>query len=252
MFEPIEAPFPNLKRETLFEQVGRQLTELIRKGQWKPGDMLPNEIDLAHQFSVSQGTMRRALNILVESGVLIRRQGRGTFVAEFHQHEDMVYRRYIRLEPDDPKTTEPSPSEMIQVAFEKVVAPKRIAKALELPPDTPLIHAVRCLKANGEFVTYDELWLNPVDFEALTAESLIDHPEKMLYAFYQRACGVTITNKQVTAKAVLMPDILCRQFGLRTPLPVVEVRSLAFATGNRPVEYRLQLSVTDRYHYRMD
>lgn len=81
-FSLIESDFVFPQRLTLFEQVSKTLAEMICHGKWAPGEMLPNEIELAHSFNVSQGTMRRALNLLVDKGALIRRQGKGTFVAE--------------------------------------------------------------------------------------------------------------------------------------------------------------------------
>ena len=89
------------KRLTLFEEVEQQIAEMIHQGKWAPGDMLPNEVDLSRDLGVSQGTVRRALKGLVDSGVLLRHQGKGTFVTEFSHNEELVYERYIRLEPDE-------------------------------------------------------------------------------------------------------------------------------------------------------
>ncbi len=240
-----------LRRETLFEQVSRKVADCIRQGRWKPGEMLPNEVELAAAFSVSQGTMRRALRMLTESGVLIRQQGRGTFVAEFAHNEDRVYRRYISLEPDDATKAEASPTEAELVTFEKVAATPRVAKALATADGVTVIHAVRLLKTSAGLVTYDELWCRLDDFEKLTAENLAHHEEKMLYAFYQRACGVTIVRSEEYAKAVLMPEDLCRRYALASPLPVIEVQRISFTYGDRPVEYRRQLSITEHYHYKL-
>ena len=239
------------KRETLFEQTSRTIADCIRQGRWKPGEMLPNEVELAAALGVSQGTMRRALNLLVESGVLIRHQGRGTFVAEFSSHEDRVYERYISLEPDDASLSEPSPTSSDLVSFERAVAPLEISRALLADATLPLIHAVRVLKASTGLVTHDELWCLPEDFAKLTAENLAHHEERMLYAFYQRVCGVTIVRSEETAKAVLMPQAICERYGLKSPLPVIEVRRLSRTYGDRPVEFRRQLSITEHYHYKL-
>lgn len=239
------------RRETLFEQVSRLVAECIRQGKWKPGEMLPNEVELAAAFSVSQGTMRRALRILTDNGVLIRQQGRGTFVAEFSHNEDQVYHRYISLKPDDETQTEASPTSAELVTFEKVSAPWSVMRVLKLETASEVIHAVRLLKASSGLVTYDELWCLANDFRALTAENLAHHEEKMLYAFYQRACGVTILRREDYAKAVLMPEDLCRRYGLKNPLPVIEVQRISFTYNDRPVEYRRQLSITEHYHFKL-
>lgn len=240
------------RRETLFEQVSRALADLIQRGEWKPGEMLPNEVDLAVRFGVSQGTVRRALKMLVDQGVLIRHQGRGTFVAEFRTNESLVYERFIRLEPDVPDEAERSPTHSELVFFGLEEPPQAAREALRWPQGMPLLHAVRLLKTINGLVTYDELWLHPQDFQKLTAENLMNHEERMLYAFYQRVCGVTITRCEGSAKAVLMPEDLCTRFNLKQPLPVIEVRRVAFTLGDRPVEYRRQLSITERHHFRLN
>ncbi len=247
MTTPIAPILP--RRTTLFEQVSESVSELIRQGRWKPGEMLPNEVELAALFAVSQGTVRRALGILVEKGVLIRHQGRGTFVADLSSREDIVYNRYIRLLPDEPGRDDASPTERRLVCFETVPAPLEVARDLLIPTGSPVIHSTRLLSASSGPVTYDELWANASDFRKLTRENLEHHEERMLYAFYQKTCGVTITRSEERIKAVLMPEALCREFGLEPPLPVIEVRRTAFTYGDRPVERHVQLSITERYHY---
>ena len=103
--------FPN--RLTLFEQVSQSLSRLISEKKWRPGEMLPNETELAQMFNVSPGTMRRALKLLVDKGVLIRHQGKGTFVAEFSNNQQLVYKRYIKLQPDNPEVDEAVPTKSV-------------------------------------------------------------------------------------------------------------------------------------------
>lgn len=238
------------KRETLFEQTSQAVAELIHTGHWRPGDMLPNEIELAEQFNVSQGTMRRALKMLVDSGVLIRHQGRGTFVADFGHNEKMVYDRYIRLVPDDLDEKETIPTTTKLISFEVTSPTPEVAKALQIIPSIPVIHAVRLMSTcRAGLVTYDELWAVASVFHRLTEENLRNHKEKMLYAFYQNQCGVTITHSEETLKAVLMPEEICTQYNLPTPLPVMEVRRLSFTYPEQPVEFHRQLSITEHFHY---
>ncbi len=238
------------QRRTLFEQVSERIGALISNGRWRPGEMLPNEVELASLFGVSQGTMRRALRMLVDTGVLVRQQGKGTFVAEFSRNEGSIYRRFIRLLPDR-EEDEASPSRSMMLYFERELPPEEVRVALELPLGVKTIHAARALNTSRGLVTHDELWANQEVFDKLTKENLGKHEETMLYAFYQRVCGVTITRCEETVKAKLMPEELRVQFGLPEHTPVIEIRRTAYTYGEKPVEYHVQRSLTDRYHYKI-
>lgn len=238
------------QRRTLFEEVSERIGGLISKGKWHPGEMLPNEVELAGMFGVSQGTMRRALKMLVDTGVLVRRQGKGTFVAEFSRNEGSLYERFIRLVPDC-EADEASPTQSTMLCFELELPPEEVRTALELPVGVKAIHAARALSTTQGLVTHDELWANREVFERMTKDNLEHHEERMLYAFYQRACGVTITRCEETLKARLMPEEICRAFGLSANTPVIEVRRTAYTLGEKPVEYHIQRSLTDRYHYKL-
>ena len=92
----------SIRQHSLFEEVQKRITEKIREGVWKQGEAIPNELELADLFGVSQGTVRRALHELVSQGVLLRRQGKGTFVASFKQNLESLRERINWFVPDDP------------------------------------------------------------------------------------------------------------------------------------------------------
>lgn len=101
----------------LFEQVKEKIIDQIRKGVWQANAMLPNELALADMYSVSQGTVRRALQALVQEGILVRHQGRGTFVASFRRNVSNVKTRINWFESDD-VTLKVGQSKI--VSFEKI------------------------------------------------------------------------------------------------------------------------------------
>lgn len=248
-FSSIESDFVFPQRLTLFEQVSKTLAEMISHGKWAPGEMLPNEIELARSFNVSQGTMRRALNLLVEKGALIRRQGKGTFVAEMRTNEAHFQKRYIKLVPDDPEKDERVPTTSKLLFFDRVVAPLEIQKILKQTSEDLVVHTARALLASSGLVTFDEIWARGKEFEKLTEENLLNHKEKLLYSFYQTELGVSIGRCEETIKAALLPPNLCYMFSLPSPTPVIEVRRIAYTVNDEPVEYHRQLSITEKYHY---
>ena len=83
----------------LYQQIKALITRSLQAGEWKPGEAIPSEIELAARFKVSQGTVRKAIDELAAENLLVRRQGKGTFVAT-HAEQQVQY-RFLRLMPDD-------------------------------------------------------------------------------------------------------------------------------------------------------
>lgn len=238
------------RRETLFEQAARHFTHLIETDVWKVGEMIPNEVELARNLGVAQGTVRRALKLLTDQGVLIRRQGRGTFVAEFKYNTDLVYERYIRLEPDDAGQKLPTHTEL--ALFERVPPTPAATEALGIDGREEILHISRVHYAGNAVVSFDESWLNDPKFAALTPENVARHEERTWYGFLQAACGVTITGSREQIKAEVLDPELCRRHDLPVPTAVLIGRRVACSYSGKPVEYRIQRSLTRTYHLRVE
>ena len=86
----------------LYQQIKSLLVRSLQAGEWRPGEAIPSEVELAARFKVSQGTVRKAIDELASENLLVRRQGKGTFVAT-HAEERVQY-RFLRLTPDEPDT----------------------------------------------------------------------------------------------------------------------------------------------------
>src|SRR6476659_109099 len=95
--DPSDRPGPAYS--PLYQQIKGLLTRSLQAGEWKPGEAIPAETDLAARYRVSQGTVRKAIDELATDNLLVRRQGKGTFVAT-HAEEKIQY-RFLRLTPDD-------------------------------------------------------------------------------------------------------------------------------------------------------
>src|ERR1700741_2827438 len=83
----------------LYQQIKTLLVRSLQAGEWKPGEAIPSEMELAARFKGSQGTVRKAIDNLATENLLVRRQGKGTFVAT--HGEQTVQFRFLRLAPDD-------------------------------------------------------------------------------------------------------------------------------------------------------
>src|SRR6185369_2602920 len=86
----------------LYRQVKRELQRLIERGEFVPGDTLPSESAISEAMGVSIGTLRRAVDELVHENLLVRRQGRGTFVALHSQERFLFQFFHVEPRPDAP------------------------------------------------------------------------------------------------------------------------------------------------------
>src|SRR3954462_1053408 len=82
----------------LYQQIKGLILQSFEAGEWKPGEAIPSEMELAARFRVSQGTVRKAIDELAAENLVVRRQGKGTFVAT-HAEQHVRY-RFLKLVPD--------------------------------------------------------------------------------------------------------------------------------------------------------
>ena len=102
----------------------------LQAGEWKPGESIPSEMDLAARFRVSQGTVRKAIDELAADHLLVRRQGKGTFVAT-HAEQHVQY-RFLKLVPDFGDASSEGPAQREIIDCKRLRASAEVARALGL------------------------------------------------------------------------------------------------------------------------
>lgn len=235
-------------RLPLWEQARRYLIEQLSKGVWSPGDMLPSEKDLSARLSISPGTVRRAVESLVEEGILYRIQGRGTFVQSYKASG--YTNQYHRFFFD--KTNDIVPFDMRLVSYELVPVTSAAgpARILNLVYDQKLIHALRVFSWEGRDVGISELWLDSRRFAKMTRENLSHHTGS-LYSYYESELGVAIVDAKDTVKAKCFTEKLAALGNFRTGAPYLELTRIGYTYGAVPVEYRLSYCTSEDFHMAM-
>ncbi|MDO5530881.1 GntR family transcriptional regulator [Sutterella sp.] len=246
---PDFSPFSTIQRKSLYQSVKDEILLRIRTEQWTVGSVLPNEIELAKLFGVSQGTVRRALKELVDDGLLVRRQGKGTYVNDYGRNRDFTRRQFQRFRPDREGAWQTTPK---LVLFEEIPASMRVARALEITPTMPVIHLRRELvfvlaRQQQPGTAFDEIWLPRDVFPRLTRE-MIDVDIRSIYGFYQHECDVTVTQVEDTAKAVLLNPEQAAVARVPLPCPAIRLERVSRNVSGRAVEYRIQTAVTEGFH----
>lgn len=228
----------------LYRQIKDFLIRSLEEGEWGPGDAIPSEGELAARFSVSQGTVRKAIDEMAAENMLVRRQGKGTFVAT-HSDPRSFY-RFLRLVPDDGKA-----GHGVSDAFacETVTATPDVAEALGLAVGDAVIRVRRILRFSGEPVVFDQIYLMAELFAGLTLDALRGG-ERSLYSLFESDYGVRMIRAEERLRAVAADAESAARLGVAIGEPLLRVERTAYTYGNKPVEWRLGLYSTRHHHYR--
>jgi len=228
----------------LYQQIKLLITRSLQEGEWKPGEAIPAETDLAARYRVSQGTVRKAIDELATENLVVRRQGKGTFVAT-HAEEQIQY-RFLRLAPDDAK-----PRGMARhfIDCKRMRPPAPIARALELKGAEGAILVRRTLLQDDVPVVLDEIWLPAGPFKGLTAERLRDYVGPM-YEMFEAEFGVRMIRAEEKIRAVAADAATASLLDVDAGTPLLSVERLSYTYGDKPVELRRGLYRTDRHYYR--
>jgi GntR family transcriptional regulator len=228
----------------LYLQVREELERNIAGGRWQQGAALPSEVDLARELRVSQGTIRKALDSLTADSVLVRRQGRGTFIAEFE--ESRIF-HFFRLHPDGEGERIPPQSEIFGRSAGRATLRERAE--LDLNPASRVVRLERRRRLAGTTIIREEISL-PLNLFPDLAE-LSEIPNN-LYQFYSRRYGITITKSREKLKAVAAAEVDARHLDCHPGQPLLHVARTAFDVQRRPVEYRNSYCLTTHLHYVTD
>lgn len=228
----------------LYQQIKALLVRSLQGGEWKPGEAIPSELELAARFRVSQGTVRKAIDELAAEGLLVRRQGKGTFVAT-HAEQTVQY-RFLRLAPDEGAT---APVERRVLDCRRLRAPAEVARALDLKSGEAAVLVRRLLSAQGRPVVLDDIWLPGALFKGLTAEKLSGWRGPM-YELFESEFGVRMIRAEEQIRAVAADAATAQLLAVEPGVPLLSVERLSRTYGDKPVELRRGLYHTAQHHYR--
>ena len=227
----------------LYQQIKALITQSLQSGEWKPGEMIPSEVELAGRFKVSQGTVRKAIDELAAENLVMRRQGKGTFVST--HHEARAHFRFLRLMPDEGVPHHPD-NKIIEV--KRMRAPAEVARLLDLKSGDAVVYIKRVQSFEGAPTILEELWLPGLLFKGLTAERLVEYKGPM-YGLFESEFGTRMIRATEKIRA-LAADASAAEF-LHVPegTPLLCAERVSFTYGDKAVELRRGLYLTANHHY---
>lgn len=231
----------------LYEQIKLLITRALADGEWQPGAAIPSEMELARRYQVSQGTVRKAIDELVMENILLRRQGKGTFVAT-HADDGTTY-RFLHLLTLEGEKEYPH-SEFIE--FGRSKADAHIAKRLEIRPGSALVALRRVLKFSGEPVVVDDIRLPASLLKGISISMIEDHVNAhkgTLYSLYETQYRIRIISAHERIRAALADETTAPLLKVRIGAPLLCIERVAFTYKSQPVEWRRSYVNTERHYY---
>lgn len=232
------AVIASLSRNPLYLQLAQAIEKEIAKGRWPLNKAIPSETQLATDFGVSVGTVRKALDILSDRGRLVKKQGSGTYAKSYA--DAGFWNRFQRYQYADGRITH---FKGTVVLFETVPAPAPVARILGLTEGDRVIHVARTMKSinalpgDGDGAGLDISWLSADLFQNLTPKAY--EQDLSLYAIYEAVCGVVICDVSDRLDVV-------NQLPAETPInyhaeePFFRLRRTARTFSAKTVEYRIE------------
>ena len=227
----------------LYKEVREKLLASITRGQWPPGTPLPSESALAQEFSVSVGTLRKAVDELVLEKVLLRQQGRGTFVAA--HNIDRTLHDFFRVRHEDGVSRFP---QVQTLSLRRQLADPQTCKRLHLAHGAAVVRVINLLSIQDTPVVLDEILLPAARFEGLTLEMFRQRPGT-IYHLFQHRFGVNVLRAEEHVRACRAGQREARSLAIKVGTPMLEIERLSLTYYDVPVEWRRSRVHTAHHYY---
>ncbi len=239
-------PLGQDERLPLYQRLRDEMLAKIAAGQWLPGEAIPTEAELTRQYGVAIGTVRKAVETLVAEGLLLRAQGRGTFVRR-PNFDGSLFRFFRQV----------NASGQFQMPQSRILECRRdaadatVREALKLGEGEDCIYLQRLRLVEGRPLFHERIWLPASGFEALLEVAPEDFPQ-LLYPFYEQHCGQRIASAQETLSVSAADLQTAAVLEVAPASPIVVIERNARGYDRAPLEYRLSRAAAENFRYQVE
>jgi len=240
--QPIAAP---LDTAPLYQRVADRIANRIYDGHWRPGEPIPNEFALADEFAVSQGTIRKAMSVVEETGLVVRQQGRGTFVRKLS--EERSYYHFFRLAHPQGERVTPEPDR--ETVFTRTPNKhEQHSFGICNKDEVVVIERLRCV--DGTRATSEHIVVPTCLFHGLA--TLPDNLPQALYPFYHQQYGIFVLRADEYIAAIAADKQTATDLSITVGSPTLQVNRTAFDMKDRAVEIRTSRFRADLFQYNVN
>ena len=227
----------------LYRQIKALIIQALEAGEWRPGQVIPSEQELAARFGVSQGTVRKAIDEMAAENLLVRKQGKGTYVASHNDPRALF--RFLRLVPLDGDLSHPA---SVPLDCWRAKAGQEASRMLAIELGAPIIIVRRLLQFALKPVVIDEIYLSGETFQGLTAE-VLQSWNGSLYSLFETRFGLRMIRAQEKIRAVAADRNASEALKVPEGTPLLSVERVTYTYGDKPVEWRRGLYSTAEHFY---
>jgi GntR family transcriptional regulator len=233
-------------RLPLYQQVRDEILENISAGIWLPDAPIPTESELTKSYEVAIGTVRKAVDTLVNDGLLYRSQGRGTFVRRPNFNASLF--RFFRQVSSDGRFVMPE-SRVLSKGLKK--PSKQAAEALNINQSDDAIYLERLRFLENQVVLIEEIWLPKNLFSSL-ADLELTQFGNLLYPFYEQQCGQLVASAKETLTITSASQPISAALNIDLSSPVAVIERVAYGYDKTPLEYRISHGSAKTFCYQVE
>jgi GntR family transcriptional regulator len=242
--ESTEKAGVSLDFHPLYLQIKELLIQRVLRGDWRPGEILPSEFKLAAEFKVSQGTVRKALDELAAEKMVIRMQGKGTFVAARNTRHTPLH--FFRLTIDNDRRWEPHNTKLLSLTREPATGTEATALGLPAAGRVFRIHRVRYFEQTP--MIYEVVSLAEDRFPDF--ESIFRRDERAnLYALLEQTYGVLVVKADEKLRACSAGEHEAGALAVSLGTALLSIERVSYGIDGTPIEWRRMVCETSRQHY---
>ena len=231
-------------KKALYQDVLAFLQEDIKSGRYSPGEKLPSEDQLAREFSVSRITLREALRVLEDDGVIVRRHGAGTFVRDKRAVPIQNLSSIVSISTIFKRAG--LEDRFTKAESRKIAATPRIAEKLNLPSGQEVweVERLRTLGENPAIYGFDYF---PATFIPPGEEKHLEDYRHSLYHFLSEVCGQTSDDGECWFKPIMSDKKLSNVLKIRLNSPLMYIETVDFDSNKQPILYSFSYYVPEMF-----
>jgi GntR family transcriptional regulator len=222
------------------------LREQIQQKSWLPGEQIPGEQDLCERYGISRTVVRQALRELEFDGAIVRRKGKGTFVAEPKINEGLIQKLTGFYQDMVERGLKP----VTQVIHQNVVpANEKVARYLNVTQGTQVIDIQRLRFINNEPI---QLVTTFIPYSACPQLAAADITDCSLYDYLHKECGIVLDRGVRYIEAVAANETEAMLLGIERSSPLMMIDSVSYVESGQAVEYYHALHRGDRSRFEVE